>query len=236
MNKEIEQKERLVVNSAKVVRLSEHPNLTPELSQIYFLSWNQEGLCNSLDDAESKINLLDPRQAFVLIDQNGKALAAIHTLYSDSQNIYQLCRQFPSYQSVEAASSKREDITCKNFRICFSLIALPGYRIQSPEMIKDTSLSQYLIKNLPSEPETYRVAYSRHPAVKLHEHFGAIPIAILEHSRPEDKLSCGQNVIMVYPKNDYQKEMFEAAKRSRILQPPRSERICNATIFLDIKL
>lgn len=236
MNKEIEQKDRLVINSATVLRLSDCPDLAPELNQIYFQSWNQEGLCNTPDDAKSKIELLDPRQAFVLVDLNRKVLAAIHTLHSDAQDIYQLCQQYPSYQSVEATSSKRREITSKHFRICFSLIALPGYRIQSPDMTRDVSLSQYLIKNLPPEPEIYRIAYSRHPAVRLHEHFGAISIAILDQSRPEDKLSCGQNVIMVYPKNDCQKELFEMTKKSRTLQSPRSERVCNATIFLDIKL
>ncbi len=211
-------------------RLSE---LRDQLTDIYYQLWCAEGLCASRQEAAAKIDRFDPNQSFVVLDQENHAYALINTVTSDAPDIFELCRQFPTYQSVEQASFDHHSVTTPTFRVCFSITAIPGFRVQPRSTSKDISLSQFLLMHLPTEPDVYKIAYSRWPAVDLHKHFDAVSIGSLA-SRPEDLASHGKNILMLYGKTPAQTEIFKKLAAKRLTCPPQTITVGNAQIFTDV--
>ena len=186
--------EKTILSDVRIVAVSEHPHLLPQLAQIYYQSWSPQGLCASLEQAQNKINRFDPAQSFAVVDSDGMPFALINSILTAAADIDELVRLFPTYQSVEQASFDRQIISNPTFRICFSVTALPNYRVALPGSTTDLSLSHFLINHF-TRPV---VVYSRWPAVPMHQHLGAKIVAVIDNSRPEDTQSQGQNVLLQY--------------------------------------
>lgn len=247
----------VVLKDVRIVRVSDQqPEFLDQLAKIYYQTWSGQGLCASLAEAEAKMAAFDPESGFALVDSSGKAFALIQTLPVELPTIADLPKLFPSYASVEAASKARRRPEKPNFVICFSINALPGYRVQTED--QTLSLPRYLISNLPKDSSSNQVAYSRfdatptaspleyyldnrnHPAnlgpVGMHEYFGALTGFIITASRPEDIKSAGSNVLVVYPKNEEEAAAFARVKAERLRQPPPFTTVGRITSFLDLPL
>lgn len=198
--------QKIILHHATVERIGHRPaEVVDQLARIYFQSWHHEGLCSSFEQASAKIRSFNLEESFaVFVDEIPYAM--VNSFLSDLNTARELISHLRFYISAEQAAASTEKIEHPRFRVCFSITALPGYRVAWNGT--DTSLAQFLLKNLPNGG-VYIVPYSRHPAVGMHLKFGALPLAILDSSRPEDVLSDGQNVIMVYPKNANQQAKFE---------------------------
>lgn len=248
----------VIIENPRVVRLSEAGRyLHGQLADIYFFSWNRESLCDSLDEANRKVNSFDPEEAFVVIDENtGLALAMINTLPVHAVSIEDLCRQFPTYNSVEEASCKAQKVFQPNFRVCFSIVASPGFRILRSQD-RTESLASFLIKNLPQNPKVHQIAYSRYsnipPNTKLvdfylnnlenpqllgpvgmHEHLGGLAVSFLEGARP-DKNGGGGNILVLYPNSEEERIKFDRIKKTRLAKKLATfKKIGGHTFFLDL--
>lgn len=246
----------VILNEVSVIRASDRqPELLPQLAKIYFQTWSDQGLCTSLAEAEAKMAAFDPESCFVLVDSSGKAYALIQTLPVKLPALADLPKHYPTYASVEAASKEKNRPKNPNFVICFSINALPGYRVRTDD--QTLSLPRYLINALPTE-DTNQVAYSRFDAsptippleyyldhrnnpkslgpVGMHEYFGALTGFIISSSRPEDIKSAGSNILVVYPKNGAEAAAFAKAKAERLRRLPPHTTVGPITSFLDLPL
>ncbi len=236
-------KSEVIIKNPQAVRLSEADSLLyPQLTDIFFQAWHNEGLCENPDTAERKVYSFDPEEAFAVIDKDtGLALAMINTLPVEVANIEDLCRKFPTYSSVEFASISHHKATFPNFRICFSVVATPGFRVLRGESSQTESLASFLLRNLPQNLNIHQIAYSRYsniaPNTKLadyylanlddpkmlgpvgmHEHLGGLAVAFLEGSRPEDLRGGGGNILVLYPNTPEEQQHFDHLKKARRTQ------------------
>ncbi len=254
-----------VLNHVSVIRVgARQAELLPQLAKIYHETWRAEGLCSSEADAIEKMAAFNPEDTFVVIDdETGEAYALIQTLPVTTPLLVNIPTEYPTYRSVENKCKAHAEATNPNFVICFSINVLPGYRVQvSPDT--DWSLARFLIDGLPVPPNANRVAYSRfshydgptpldfyldHLAdprslgpVGMHENIAGpkksgITFAIIEEARPEDVNGGRANVLVVYPKNDAERDAFEAARTRRLLHPPLTRTQGNNIItFADVPL
>lgn len=254
-------KSEVIIENPQVVSLSKAGRyIYGQLADIYFFSWNREGLCDSLDEASLKINSFDPEETFIVSDtSSGLVLAMINTLPVRAASIEDLCRQLPTYKSVEEASSKAQKVFQPNFRICFSIVASPGFRILRGESSqgKTESLSSFLIRNLPQSPKIHQIAYSRYSTITpntnlvdyyfanlnnpqalgpvgMHEHLGGLAVAFIENSRPEDTRG-GGNILVLYPNSEEEQLRFDRIKKARAAKKLATfKKIASLTFFLDL--
>lgn len=185
------------------------------LSRIYYYSWGKEALCTSFAEARKKVFSFDPEHAFMLLDTaTDLPYAVIHTLPIQAPTVVELIRQFPIYAAVEQASAMRMKFTAPNARICFSITALPGFRVIQNG--REQSLARTTILGIPQD--YIQIPYSRisnlPPGISLfdfvtqfgsdpkmlgpvgmHMTLGARIVAVLPYSRPEG----GGNVLLRYP-------------------------------------
>jgi hypothetical protein len=70
----------------------------------------------------------------------------------------------------------------------------------------------------------------------MHHSFGAILFGALENSRPEHKAAGGGNMLVLYPKNKHEAELFEDIKRKRSEDPSKINFVAdgNAILFEDM--
>lgn len=227
--------------------------LLPQLAHIYFQTWQAEGLCPSLTEAADKMAAFNPEDCYVVIDPGGKVYALIQTLPVNLPSLAHLPYAFPTYASIEAASASHQKAENPNYLICFSINALPNYRIKLTNS-NSQSLARFLLTNLPTA--CVKIAYSRFcnydgpspldfylknlgnsqklGAVGMHENLGGITFAIISNSRPEDLSGGGANVLVVYPKNEQAAAKIITIKEARRLQPPPTIIQGNHCLFLDI--
>lgn len=190
--------EKVAIRDPRVVCVADYPkNITNDLASLYYQSWHAEGLCRDRAEATLKMECFDARGAFVVLDSSSKPIALINTLLTDCPDVTSITKRFPTYHSIEIESSAKRETKNPTFRICFSIVALPGKRVQLPGMDEDISASRFLLSQVPDNAR--KIVYSRWPAVGMHQHFGAEIVATIDNSRPEDTASKGQNVLLLYP-------------------------------------
>ena len=246
----------IVLNHATVERVgTRQAELLPQLAQIYFQTWQEQGLCASLTEATEKLAAFNPEDTTVVIDPEGKVYALIQTLPVNLSSLAFLPHRFPTYASVETACCFAQRDTDPNYLICFSINALPNYRIKLANS-NSQSLARFLLTHLPTPSNCRKVAYSRFcnydgpdplsfylknlghsqqlGAVGMHENLGGLTVAIINAARPEDSRGGGANVLVLYPKNEQEAIKITAAKKTRRLNPPPILTQNNHCLFLDI--
>ncbi len=251
---ELAKPKEIILNQISVERVGDkQAELLPQLAQIYFQTWQAEGLCPSLTEAADKMAAFNPQDTYVVIDPEGKIYALIQTLPVNLPSLAYLPYRFPTYKSVETASARRQKADNPNYLICFSINALPGYRVTAPEG-ETQSLARFLLTHLPTA--CVKVAYSRFchydgpalldfylknlgnsqklGAVGMHENLGGLTVAIIAGSRPEDMRGGGANVIVLYPKNEPEAAKITTIKAARRLHPPPTLIQNNHCLFLDV--
>lgn len=246
-----------VLENLRVIRVGSRQHaLLSELAEIYFETWYEEGLCDTYEEAFSKMEAFDPENTFAVVDEDEFVYALVQTLPVNLP-LARIPHDFPTYASVEAASASRQTTVDPNFLICFSINVLPGFRVKSPS--GSISLARFLLSNLPVPEGANRVAYSRFNQVEpgitifahyqknlynpnrrgpawMHEGLGGLIAATIEQARPEDFLGGGGNAIVVYPKNDEQRDAFETARAERLLHFPPTCAQGNIVTFDDVVL
>lgn len=251
---ELAKPKEVILSRVSVERVgARQAELLPQLAHIYFQTWQTEGLCLSLTEATDKMAAFNPEDTYVVIDPEGKVYAIIQTLPVNLPSLAHLPYAFPTYASVEAASANHQTDENPNFLICFSINALPNYRIKLSNS-NSQSLARFLLTNLPTA--CVKIAYSRFcnydgptpldfylknlgnsqklGAVGMHENLGGITFAIISNSRPEDLTGGGANVLVVYPKNEQDAAKITTTKEDRRLHPPPTIVADNHCLFLDV--
>lgn len=251
---ELTKRKEVILDRVQIIRVAHRQTeLLPQLAQIYFQTWNNEGLCPTYEEAFSKMESFNPDDTYVIIDDSNHVYALIQTLPVALDSPAGLPDQFPTYQSVESASTNHLQPNQPNFIICFSINALPGFRIQDNG--KNVSLARYLLTNLPVPPNCHKIAYSRFRdhndcspldfylqnqddpqklgAVGMHENLGGITVAIIYNSRPEDIRGGGANVIVYYPNNQAEADRVNSIKSDRLKRSPPVLIKENHALFLD---
>ncbi len=255
---ELVQPKEITLRNVSVAKVGDRQtHLLPQLATIYYQTWQTENLCGSLTEATNKLTTFDPENAYVVIDGTSETVyALIQTLPIQVPGLESVPDCFPTYASVETACAGHYRTLKPNFVLCFSVNALPNYRVVRPDGVT-VSLARFLLKSLPVPNAANKLAYSRFShldatplehylmhldnpqalgAVGMHEHFGGITAAIINHSRPEDQAGGGANVLILYPKNEAEKTAFAKTKAMRLLHRPFLQSNDQRILFKDVTL
>jgi hypothetical protein len=224
------------------------------LSAMFYEMWHAEGLCASLTEAQTTLSRLNSRFAYMAADA-GVPYALMHTQPMHAGSISELLKISPTYQSVLDLSASHFTPENPNIQLCFSIVARPGFRVRTGK--SDDAISRFLITHAPRSPDVYQIAFSRFSHVPtgedpfahfqkhlrepkvlgpvgMHMHYDGLPVAIQYHSRPADAGSAGANVLVVYPRNHKEHDVFATIHDGRI----RSQKIPtvrdgNSLLFID---
>lgn len=247
-----------LLEDVSVIRVGpRHKKLLPQLAQVYYRTWQPEGLCSDIDEALAKMGAFNPEDCFVVTRADSQIYALVQTLPVLLPSFAYLPHAYPTYASVEETCSAHAHSPNPNFIICFSINALPGYRVKTNS--GSMSLARFLLTRVPAPPGANRLAYSRFSSVKpgsnllthyrknllrpenlgpvgMHEAFGGLTVALIENSRLEDSRGGGGNVLLIYPKNEAEREAFEAARARRLMHLPLTRTKGNITLLVDVPL
>jgi len=230
-----------LIENPVLYRLSVLRELGQQVIRNYHETWTRHaGIEMTFDEAERKVRSFHPQNTFLLTDKGKtRVVAQIHTLTVHASSLEELIERYPSYASVEN-DAKNPPAPDANILICFSIncqdgtkIKLPD-RIQSPErtiirMLPPMSKIAYSYMNIPYANVSstdmlnkYLSVIRNHDTrsggpVFMHEAFGGIAMAFLEHSRPQHIRAGEGNVLVVYPNDESQVQLFNQAKTQRLM-------------------
>jgi|CXWL01.1.fsa_nt_gi hypothetical protein len=68
---ELTNRKDVILNRVGLLRVAHRQKeLLPQLAQIYFQTWNDEGLCPTYEEAFSKMESFNPDDTYVIIDNS----------------------------------------------------------------------------------------------------------------------------------------------------------------------
>ena len=208
-----------------------------QTAQAYANAWRLAGIDISDTSALETVRQLDASQTYIARAPEKSVIGALHTVAVHTTGIQDFFLQWPTHESILAQARMKNQIPNKipaTARVCFSLAVPVPYRIQHDGRPKGMTVAEALLDQLPGERP---VAYSKVASVDgdlveqvqsgmneprllgpagLHEHLGAIIVAVFRGSRPEDMRGGGGNVIAVYGQNSEEKQELAEWKARRL--------------------
>ncbi len=241
MSVETKTETKEILSNVSIVEVGkDYPALRQKLADHYFRAWNKEGLCDSEAEAIRRLDAYNENpnfSAFIAVDASKeKIYGLLLTLKTRANSFFAVLDQFPNYASFEKYSGER--VGDSEINICFSITAEPKYRVKNANAEDNKSLSEFLLFGFPRNPNSVQLAYSRIPGVNdsriqdyyvknlknsnllgatgMHENaYGGLTIATIEGSRPEDTAGGRGNTLILFPKDEEEKEYLEKVKAIR---------------------
>lgn len=249
-----------LVNNTQIVcasSLSEIP--LKSIAGIYSKTWAESGIVIDPETAYTKIARFNPDNIFLLMDsERKKTYATLLTALVEASSITDLVLQLPTYKSVEKLSEESLP-HAPNFLVCFSLNCSNGYRVVD-SLNRELSLARAILTGVPVPHGVRKLGYSFIPNVPLqtsladhylgclhdtrklgpvgmHEALGGITVATIANSRSEHTNAGGGNVLVLYPIDNEEAQVFAEVKRKRSEGPSQVTTVTenNVTYFCDIK-
>lgn len=250
-----------ILHDPRIVRLNEASfwRYRERMADLYYLGWTEQGLCPSREEAVRRLDQCLPQNTFVVFDdQRQEVFGVLNTVSAQVGSTLELCERFPTYRSVEAAASEPSTSNEANVCICYSVVVPHGLKMaQSTPAMMTKAVAEYLLKTIPLPPQQRKIAYSRFGnvpsgrslldhyqasqgnvvdsgAVGLHERLGGLTVALIDHSRTEDRLGGGGNVLVAYPTSAGEATRFADLRQKRQQELPPVEQHGAITLFQDL--